>query len=51
MAHSFPTRRSSELKDKIKIIDRGRIVFDKTYIPISESYKIEFQHFLEERSK
>lgn len=38
-------------KDKIKIIDRGRIVFDKTYIPISESYKIEFQHFLEERSK
>lgn len=38
-------------KDKIKIIDRGRIVFDKTYIPISESYKSEFQHFLDERSK
>lgn len=38
-------------KDKIKIIDRGRIVFDKTYIPISESYKSEFQSFLDERSK
>ena len=33
-------------KDKIKIIDRGRIVFDKTYIPISDSYKSEFQSFL-----
>ena len=38
-------------KDKIKVIDRGRIVFDKTYIPISESYKTEFQRFLDERSK
>ena len=38
-------------KDKIKVVDRGRIVFDKTYIPISESYKTEFQQFLEERSK
>ncbi len=26
-------------KDKIRVIDRGRIVFDKTYIPISDSYK------------
>ncbi len=38
-------------KDKIKVIDRGRIVFDKTYIPVSESYKSEFQHFLDGRSK
>lgn len=37
-------------KDKIRIIDRGRIVFDKAYIPISDSYKNDFQHFLEERS-
>lgn len=37
-------------KDKIKIVDRGRIVFDKTYIPISDSYKQNFQEFLDERS-
>ena len=37
-------------KDKIRIIDRGRIVFEKTYIPISDSYKTSFQTFLEERS-
>lgn len=37
-------------KDKIRIIDRGRIVFDKTYIPISDSYKPIFQTFLDERS-
>lgn len=37
-------------KDKIRIIDRGRIVFDKAYIPISDSYKQEFQTFLDERS-
>lgn len=37
-------------KDKIRIIDRGRIVFDKTYIPVSDSYKQIFQTFLEERS-
>ena len=37
-------------KDKIRIIDRGRIVFDKTYIPISDSYKQVFQTFLDERS-
>lgn len=32
-------------KDKIRVIDRGRIVFDKTYIPISDSYKQVFQAF------
>lgn len=37
-------------KDKIRVIDRGRIVFDKTYIPISDSYKQTFQDFLDERS-
>lgn len=37
-------------KDKIRTIDRGRIVFGKTYIPISDSYKQAFQVFLEQRS-
>lgn len=37
-------------KEKIRVIDRGRIVFDKTYIPISDSYKTIFQTFLDERS-
>lgn len=33
-------------KDKIRIIDHARIVFGKTYIPISESYKSAFQELL-----
>ena len=37
-------------KDKIRVIDRGRIVFGKTYIPISDSYKQVFQEYLEKRS-
>lgn len=37
-------------KDKIRIIDRGRIVFGKNYIPISDSYKQAFQEFLDKRS-
>ncbi len=37
-------------KDKIRIIDRGRIVFGKTYIPVSDSYKQAFQDFLDKRS-
>lgn len=37
-------------KDKIRIIDRGRIVFGKNYIPVSDSYKQVFQDFLEQRS-
>jgi DNA-binding LytR/AlgR family response regulator len=28
-------------KDKIRVIDRGRIVFDKTYIPISDRIGLE----------
>lgn len=37
-------------KDKIRVIDRGRIVFGKTYIPISDSYKTAFQEYLDCRS-
>lgn len=37
-------------KSKIKVIDRGRIVFDKVYIPVSDSYKQAFQEFLDGRS-
>lgn len=37
-------------KEKIRIIDRGRIVFGKNYIPISDSYKQAFQEFLDKRS-
>ncbi|MCD8262608.1 MAG: LytTR family DNA-binding domain-containing protein [Bacteroides sp.] len=36
-------------KEKIKVIDRGRIVFEKTYIPISDSYKQAFSDFLESK--
>ena len=32
--------------DKIKIIERNRIVFGKVYIPISDSYKEAFQLFI-----
>ena len=49
--HSMRVHRSYIVqKEKIRIIDRGRIVFDKTYIPISDSYKQAFQSFLDERS-
>ena len=37
-------------KDKIRIIDRGRIVLGKAYIPISDSYKPAFQEYLDRRS-
>ena len=37
-------------KSKIKIIERGRIVFNKEYIPISDSYKEELQNFINEHS-
>ena len=37
-------------KDKIRIIDRGRIVFGKVYIPVSDSYKDIFQSYLDKRS-
>jgi len=35
--------------DKIKTIERNRIVFGKEYIPISENYKERFQKFVNER--
>jgi DNA-binding LytR/AlgR family response regulator len=35
--------------EKIKVIDRNRIVFGKEYIPISESYRQKFNEFLSER--
>jgi DNA-binding LytR/AlgR family response regulator len=36
--------------EKIKVIDRNRIVFGKEYIPISDSYKQKFTEFLSERA-
>ena len=36
--------------EKIKVIDRNRIVFGKTYIPISDTYKKDFAAFLCGRS-
>ena len=35
-------------KQKIKIIDKGRIVFGKDYIPVSDSYKQELQNYVNE---
>jgi two-component system response regulator LytT len=32
---------------KIDTIERSRIVFGKTYIPVSEQYKVKFQEFLD----
>jgi DNA-binding LytR/AlgR family response regulator len=32
--------------DKIAVIERSRIVFGKTYIPVSDQYKDRFQEFL-----
>lgn len=36
--------------EKIKVIDRNRIVFGKEYIPISDGYKEKFVEFLSRRS-
>ncbi|HQG53639.1 MAG TPA: LytTR family DNA-binding domain-containing protein, partial [Bacteroidales bacterium] len=33
--------------DKINTIERGRIVFGKTYIPVREQYKEKFQKYLD----
>ena len=35
--------------DKIKTIERNRIVFGKEYIPVSDNYKEKFQQFVNER--
>lgn len=37
-------------KSKIKVIDRGRIVFNKEYIPISDSYKQELLLYINKHS-
>ncbi len=36
--------------EKIKVIERNRIVFGKTYIPISDNYKQRFMEFLSKRA-
>jgi DNA-binding LytR/AlgR family response regulator len=36
--------------EKIKVIERNRIVFGKEYIPISDNYKDQFNEFLSRRS-
>jgi len=35
---------------KIKMIDRNRIVFGKTFIPISDSHKEKFSEYLSKRT-
>jgi len=35
--------------DKIKVVDRNRIIFGKAHVPISESYKEVFKEFLEKK--
>lgn len=37
--------------NKIRVIDRNRIVFGKTFIPISDSYKAVFNDFLNSRTR
>jgi DNA-binding LytR/AlgR family response regulator len=37
-------------KDKIKVVEHNRIVFGKTHIPVSDSYKDTFQEFLDKRT-
>jgi len=37
-------------KDKIRVVDHSRIVFGKTYIPVSDSYKEIFQKFLNKQT-
>lgn len=36
--------------EKIKVIERNRIIFGKEYIPISDNYKQKFMEFLAQRS-
>jgi len=36
--------------ERIKVIERSRIIFGKTYIPISDNYKDKFNEFLSRRS-
>lgn len=34
--------------DKVETIERGRVLFGKTYIPVSDQYKEKFQEFLDQ---
>ena len=34
-------------KEQIKVVDRGRIVFGKEYIPVGDNYKQAFQTFID----
>ena len=36
-------------KDKIRFIERGRIIFGDTYIPVGDNYKEAFEAYLQER--
>jgi two-component system, LytTR family, response regulator len=38
-------------KSKIRIVEHNRIVFGKTYIPVSDSYKETFDQFIREKMK
>jgi len=33
--------------NRVNMIERGRIIFGKTYIPVSDNYKEKFQEFLD----
>jgi len=37
-------------KDKIKMVDHNRIVFNKTHIPVSDSYKESFLEYMEKHT-
>jgi two-component system LytT family response regulator len=37
-------------KNKIKVVEHNRFVFEKTYIQVSDSYKESFQIFLDKRT-
>ena len=36
--------------EKIKVIERNRIIFGKEYIPISDNYKQKFMEFLSQKA-
>ena len=46
----FVLRSNIVQKSKIRLIDRGRIVFGKEYIPISDSYKQDLQTYLNNKT-
>lgn len=57
LEHSLPAKKFMRVHrsyivnlSKIKVIERNRIVFDKTYIPVSESYKQAFADYISRRT-